>query len=146
MADQGPGQQRPAGWKKDPSGRHFGWWWDGSTWTEHVISAEKVALTSYRCDPSRRFSPKLLRRRRHPPGRRRSSPSALRCNGVDRRPPLPAGRPMRDASVDLRPPSLPRMTREGKAPTRSWPRCAAGRGGRSGPPAPLSRGPHRSGG
>lgn len=42
MADQGPGQQRPAGWKKDPSGRHFGRWWDGSTWTEHVMSAEKV--------------------------------------------------------------------------------------------------------
>lgn len=41
MADQGAGQ-RPAGWKKDPSGRHFGRWWDGSQWTEHVISAEKV--------------------------------------------------------------------------------------------------------
>lgn len=42
MADQGSGQQRPAGWKRDPSGRHFGRWWDGSAWTEHVISAEKV--------------------------------------------------------------------------------------------------------
>lgn len=42
MADQGPGQQRPAGWKKDPTGRHFGRYWDGSQWTEHVISAEKV--------------------------------------------------------------------------------------------------------
>lgn len=42
MADQGTGQQRPAGWKKDPSGRHFGRWWDGQKWTENVISAEKV--------------------------------------------------------------------------------------------------------
>ena len=43
MADQGqqPGG-RPAGWKKDPSGRHFGRWWDGQRWTENVISAEKV--------------------------------------------------------------------------------------------------------
>jgi hypothetical protein len=42
MAEQGPGQQRPAGWKKDPSGRHFGRWWDGQQWTENVISAAKV--------------------------------------------------------------------------------------------------------
>lgn len=42
MADQGSVQQRPAGWKKDPSGRHFGRYWDGSQWTEHVVSAEKV--------------------------------------------------------------------------------------------------------
>lgn len=42
MADQGAGQQRPAGWKKDPSGRHFGRYWNGSQWTEHVISAEKT--------------------------------------------------------------------------------------------------------
>lgn len=42
MADQGSGQQRPAGWKKDPSGRHYGRWWDGSHWTAHVISAERV--------------------------------------------------------------------------------------------------------
>lgn len=33
---------RPAGWKKDPTGRHFGRYWDGAAWTEHVISAEKV--------------------------------------------------------------------------------------------------------
>ena len=42
MADQESGQQRPAGWKKDPSGRHFGRYWDGKQWTEHVISAERV--------------------------------------------------------------------------------------------------------
>lgn len=42
MADQGTGRPRPAGWKKDPSGRHFGRWWDGQKWTENVISAEKV--------------------------------------------------------------------------------------------------------
>lgn len=41
MADQGTGH-RPAGWKKDPSGRHFGRWWDGQDWTANVISAEKV--------------------------------------------------------------------------------------------------------
>ncbi len=40
MADQGP---RPAGWKKDPTGRHFGRYWDGAAWTENVISAEKVS-------------------------------------------------------------------------------------------------------
>lgn len=42
MADQGTGQPRPAGWEKDPSGRHHGRWWDGSQWTQHVISDEKV--------------------------------------------------------------------------------------------------------
>lgn len=42
MADQGQRQPRPAGWKKDPSGRHFGRYWDGEAWTEHVISAEKI--------------------------------------------------------------------------------------------------------
>lgn len=42
MADQGSGQQRPAGWKKDPFGRHFGRYWDGKQWTEYVVSAEKV--------------------------------------------------------------------------------------------------------
>jgi hypothetical protein len=43
MADQGQHPSaRPAGWKKDPSGRHFGRWWDGERWTENVISAERV--------------------------------------------------------------------------------------------------------
>ena len=42
MADQGTGQQRSAGWKRDPSGRHYGRWWDGSQWTEHVISPDEV--------------------------------------------------------------------------------------------------------
>lgn len=42
MADQGQPSTRPAGWKKDPSGRHFGRWWDGEKWTENVISSEKV--------------------------------------------------------------------------------------------------------
>ncbi|HUR23875.1 MAG TPA: DUF2510 domain-containing protein, partial [Acidimicrobiales bacterium] len=27
---------------KDPSGRHFGRYWDGKQWTDHVISAETV--------------------------------------------------------------------------------------------------------
>lgn len=40
VADQASG--RPAGWKRDPSGRHYGRWWDGEGWTENVISAEKV--------------------------------------------------------------------------------------------------------
>ncbi len=40
--DQG---QKPAGWRKDPTGRHFGRWWDGTQWTENVISAEKVQST-----------------------------------------------------------------------------------------------------
>jgi hypothetical protein len=40
MTDQG--QARPAGWKKDPTGRHFGRYWDGEQWTDNVISAGKV--------------------------------------------------------------------------------------------------------
>ena len=42
MAEGRTGQHRPAGWKKDPTGRHFGRWWDGNQWTENVISAKKV--------------------------------------------------------------------------------------------------------
>jgi hypothetical protein len=42
MADQGQPRPKPAGWKRDPTGRHFGRWWDGDQWTENVISAEKV--------------------------------------------------------------------------------------------------------
>ncbi len=42
MADQAAPGERPAGWKKDPTGRHFGRYWDGQGWTEHVISAQKV--------------------------------------------------------------------------------------------------------
>lgn len=38
MADQRPA----AGWKRDPSGRHFGRYWDGERWTDQVVSAEKV--------------------------------------------------------------------------------------------------------
>lgn len=41
MAEQGSGP-RPPGWKRDPTGRHYGRWWDGEGWTENVISAEKV--------------------------------------------------------------------------------------------------------
>jgi hypothetical protein len=41
VADQGE-HRRAAGWKKDPTGRHFGRYWDGDGWTEHVVSAEKV--------------------------------------------------------------------------------------------------------
>lgn len=42
MADPTTNDPRPAGWRKDPSGRHFGRYWDGQGWTDHVISAEKV--------------------------------------------------------------------------------------------------------
>ena len=42
MADHGTSQERPAGWKKDPTGRHFGRYWDGHQWTAHVVSPEKV--------------------------------------------------------------------------------------------------------
>ena len=42
MAQQATGQERAAGWMKDPSGRHFGRYWDGEQWTEHVISPETV--------------------------------------------------------------------------------------------------------
>jgi hypothetical protein len=42
MAQQAAGRERAAGWMKDPSGRHFGRYWDGVRWTEHVISAETV--------------------------------------------------------------------------------------------------------
>jgi hypothetical protein len=42
MVDQGNGQERPAGWKRDPSGRHYGRYWDGERWTDQVVSADKV--------------------------------------------------------------------------------------------------------
>jgi hypothetical protein len=42
MAEQAPPQERAAGWMRDPSGRHFGRFWDGEQWTDHVISAETV--------------------------------------------------------------------------------------------------------
>lgn len=42
MVDQGTGQERPAGWKRDPSGRHYGRYWDGERWTDQVVSADKV--------------------------------------------------------------------------------------------------------
>jgi hypothetical protein len=42
LADQGTGRERPAGWKRDPTGRHFGRYWDGQQWTAYVVSPEKV--------------------------------------------------------------------------------------------------------
>lgn len=33
---------RAAGWKKDPSGRFVGRYWDGTTWTEHVVTEDRV--------------------------------------------------------------------------------------------------------
>jgi hypothetical protein len=45
MTDQGASQPAAAGWKKDPTGRHFGRYWDGSAWTDHVVNAEKVTST-----------------------------------------------------------------------------------------------------
>lgn len=63
MADQEPRQTRPAGWKKDPFGRHFGRYWDGESWTEHVISAEKVQGE----DPLPAAEPAPVRARPIPP-------------------------------------------------------------------------------
>ena len=73
MADQGMGQPRPAGWKKDPSSRHFGRYWDGQQWTEHVISAEKVQSI----DPlPHRPEPSLFKDSPPPPAPpRRSTPA-----------------------------------------------------------------------
>jgi hypothetical protein len=31
-----------AGWKRDPSGRFAGRYWDGSAWTEHVVGQDRV--------------------------------------------------------------------------------------------------------
>jgi hypothetical protein len=42
MADQTAKEPQAAGWKKDPTGRHYARYWDGAQWTEHVASAEKV--------------------------------------------------------------------------------------------------------
>ena len=39
---QAAGRELAAGWMKDPSGRHFGRYWDGKRWTDHVISAGTV--------------------------------------------------------------------------------------------------------
>jgi hypothetical protein len=49
MTDQ---TQQPAGWKKDPTGRNFGRYWDGTQWTEHVISAEQVQSVDPMSEPS----------------------------------------------------------------------------------------------
>ena len=35
---QATGHQAPAGWLRDPSGRHELRYWDGSQWTAHVSS------------------------------------------------------------------------------------------------------------
>ena len=42
MAEQASGPELAPGWMRDPSGRHFGRYWDGKRWTDHVISAETV--------------------------------------------------------------------------------------------------------
>ena len=42
MPHQAAGQELAAGWMRDPSGRHFGRYWDGKQWTDHVISATTV--------------------------------------------------------------------------------------------------------
>jgi len=36
---------KAAGWKKDPSGRFAGRYWDGSAWTDHVVGADRVRAT-----------------------------------------------------------------------------------------------------
>lgn len=42
MAEQASGRPPAPGWMRDPSGRHFGRYWDGQRWTDHVISAQTV--------------------------------------------------------------------------------------------------------
>lgn len=42
MAEQASGPELAPGWMRDPSRRHFGRYWDGERWTDHVISAETV--------------------------------------------------------------------------------------------------------
>lgn len=42
MPQQAGGREPAAGWMRDPSGRHFGRYWDGKQWTDHVISAGTV--------------------------------------------------------------------------------------------------------
>ncbi len=44
MADQVT-DPSAAGWKRDPSGRYAGRYWDGSVWTEHVVSQDRVRST-----------------------------------------------------------------------------------------------------
>lgn len=41
MTDQGQDRRAP-GWKRDPSGRFAGRYWDGERWTEHVMDANRV--------------------------------------------------------------------------------------------------------
>jgi uncharacterized protein YxjI len=36
--------EHPAGWHPDPFGRHESRWWDGSRWTEHVVSYGRQAV------------------------------------------------------------------------------------------------------
>ena len=45
MADQGTGQQRPAGWHRDPFGRFHGRYWDGERWTDQVVKENRSLAT-----------------------------------------------------------------------------------------------------
>lgn len=45
MADDLEDARRAPGWKRDPWQRFAGRYWDGETWTEHVITAAKVRAT-----------------------------------------------------------------------------------------------------
>lgn len=42
MADEATRDPRAPGWKRDPWRRHPGRYWDGTRWTEHVVSAQRV--------------------------------------------------------------------------------------------------------
>ena len=42
MAEQASGHKPAEGWRRDPCGRHFGRYWSGEQWTDHVISAGRV--------------------------------------------------------------------------------------------------------
>ncbi len=41
MADQGQTRPRPAGWKRDPYGRHYARYWDGELWTDQVANEQR---------------------------------------------------------------------------------------------------------
>lgn len=44
MADEQADRRAP-GWKRDPSGRFAGRYWNGAAWTEHVVTQDRVPST-----------------------------------------------------------------------------------------------------
>src|SRR4051794_11168383 len=81
---------KSAGWKRDPWGRHAGRYWDGSRWTHHVMSAERVPAT----DPVP--NDPIPRKSAVPPPPLESSPTespALYVSDTQPRSPVQADRP-----------------------------------------------------